>query len=302
VIALIGIELRRLLARRLARVLVALVLLGIAIAGIVVFFKSSDEPPATTVVVTDPGLKEELQRCRRGEFGPLPEGGSHPSRLECMEFMGIQNPDPRYHLADVDATVAGTSVPLAVIAWLIGASFIGAEWQRGTMATTLLWEPRRIRLLSAKAIACCAGVFVAFLVLQVVLALALTPAGLLRGTTAGMDSEWFRSTAGILVRGGFIAVLAALMGFSIAGLGRNTAAALGVGFLYMTVVEGLIRGLRPNWIPWLLADNAAVFVTAEPDLMPGLGRSTLEAGLLVTAYAAALTVIGAAVFRTRDVT
>jgi ABC-2 type transport system permease protein len=300
---LIGIEIRRLLARRLFRILIALSLLGIAIAGIVVFFRSSDEPPPSSeVVVTDPLLEAEIDRCQRGEFGPLPGGEAQPSRRECIEFMDIRNPDPRYHLADVRDTFMGTTVPLAVMAWLLGASFIGAEWQKGTMATTLLWEPRRIRLVAAKVIACCATIFVVFVTLQIVLALALTPAGLLRGTTEGIGGEWLRSTAGVLARGGIVAVVAAMIGFSIAGLGRNTAAALGVGFLYMTVIEGLVRGLRPNWVPWLLADNAAVFITNDPLIMPALERSTIEAGLLIAGYAAALTVVGALVFRWRDVT
>jgi ABC-2 type transport system permease protein len=300
--SLIGNEITRLLARRLLRVLVALSLLGIAVAGLVVFFRSSNQPPPAEVVVTDPFLEAEIDRCQRGEFGPLPEGAAQPSRRECIEFMGIENPDPRYHLAGIRETFMGTSVPLAVMAWLIGASFVGAEWQKGTMATTLLWEPRRIRLLAAKAAACCVTLFLLFVALQMVLGLALAPAGLLRGTTEGIDGEWLRSTAGVLARGGIVAVLAAMIGFSIAGLGRNTAAALGVGFLYMTVIEGLVRGLRPNWVPWLLADNAAVFITDDPLLMPALERSTAEAGLLIAAYAAALTVAGAVVFRRRDIT
>jgi ABC-2 type transport system permease protein len=299
---LVGIEIKRFLARRLFRVLVVLALLGIVIAGVVVFFRSSDEPPSTRVVVTDPALEAEIDRCQRGEFGPLPDGDTEPTRRECMDFMGVQNPDPRYHLAGVRETFMGTAVPLAVMAWLLGASFIGAEWQKGTMATTLLWEPRRTRLLAAKAIACCVTVFAVFVVLQIVLALALTPAGVLRGTTEGIDGGWLRSSAGVLGRGGIVAVVAAMMGFSIAGLGRNTAAALGVGFLYMTVIEGLVRGLRPNWVPWLLADNAALFITDDPLLMPALDRSTTEAGLLIVAYAAAFTVAGAVVFRRRDIT
>ena len=299
---LVGIEIKRLLARRLFRAVIALSLLGIVIAGIVVFFRSRDEPPPAEVVVTDPLLEAEIDRCQRGEFGPLPGGETQPSRPECIEFMGIQNPDPRYHLAEVRDTFMGTAVPLAVMAWLLGASFIGAEWQKGTMATTLLWEPRRIRLLAAKALACCVTIFVVFVVLQILLALALAPAGLLRGTTEGIDGEWLRSTAGVLARGGVVAVVAAMIGFSIAGLGRNTAAALGVGFLYMTVIEGLVRGLRPNWVPWLLADNAAVFITDDPLIMPALERSTIEAGLLIAAYATALTAVGALVFRRRDIT
>jgi hypothetical protein len=43
-------------------------------------------------------------------------------------------------------------------------------------------------------------------------------------------------------------------------------------------------------------------VAADPLLIPALNRSPAEAGLLIAAYAAALTLVGAVVFRRRDVT
>ena len=42
-----------------------------------------------------------------------------------------------------------------------------------------------------------------------------------------------------------LAVLAALIGFGLANLTRNTGAALGIGFVYFAILETAIRILRP---------------------------------------------------------
>ena len=95
--------------------------------------------------------------------------------------------------------------------------------------------------------------------------------------------------------------LGAAIGFAIASVARNTAAALGVGFGYTIVVENLVRGLRPHWTRWLLGDNAVVFITRTSDGMP-FHRSAVWAGVLLAVYAGALVVAALFVFRARDVT
>jgi hypothetical protein len=90
-------------------------------------------------------------------------------------------------------------------------------------------------------------------------------------------------------------------GFGLASVGRNTAVALGVGFGYIVVVENLVRGLRPQWTPWLLTDNAGLFVMDSPIEFPLLRRSTIEAGLYLATVGATLLLAAGALFRTRDV-
>ena len=53
-----------------------------------------------------------------------------------------------------------------------------------------------------------------------------------------------------------LTVLAALLGFGLTNLTRNTGAALGIGFVYFAILETAIRILRPVWEPWLLSNNA----------------------------------------------
>jgi hypothetical protein len=299
---LLVLEARRLLARRLTRVLIALIVLGIVVAGVVVFVRSNRDVAAARAQALE-RQRGEIESCVRGNFGPLP-GEGEPGfnrRATCEELVGVSTQDPRFHLAQLPDIFLGTSIPAIILAWILAASFLGAEWHSGTMTTWLTWEPRRTRVLVAKAVAAMAAVFGLTVVLQLVLGVALVPAAAVRGSMAGVDSTWAIEVAGVLARGATAAALMALLGLSLAGLGRNTAAALGAGFVYLAVVENLVRGLRPQWTPWLLTDNAARFVVAGPaGLLPG--RTTIESASVVAAYAVALFLASLVAFRTRDVT
>jgi hypothetical protein len=103
---------------------------------------------------------------------------------------------------------------------------------------------------------------------ELLLGAALLPAGLLRGTTDGIDPDWLRSLSGVGLRVAAVSVVGATMGASIATIGRNTAAALGIAFGYLAIVENAIRGLRPNWTPWLLGDNIIVVITNQTQNTP----------------------------------
>jgi hypothetical protein len=74
-----------------------------------------------------------------------------------------------------------------------------------------------------------------------------------------------------------------------------------VGFGYLVIVENLVRGLRPQWTPWLLTDNAGLFVVDSPIDFPLLGRSTIGAGLYLATVGATLLLAAAGLFRMRDV-
>jgi hypothetical protein len=92
------------------------------------------------------------------------------------------------------------------------------------------------------------------------------------------------------------------MGCAIATIGRNTAAALGIAFGCFAIVENAIRGLRPNWTPWLLGDNIIVVITAQQQNGPLAGRSPQPAANMVTYYTLAMVALAVASFRRRDLT
>src|SRR5262249_25840238 len=154
-------------------------------------------------------------------------------------------------------------------------SAIGADWHTGHITTILSWEPRRWRLIWAKVVAVVVQVFVLSLVVQALLGLVLSIDAAAKGSVTGVGAAWVSAGLQIALRVGVLSSLFAAIGFGLASVGRNTAVALGVGFGYLVVVENLVRGLRPEWIKWLLTENTALVVTADPTIGITLnGRST----------------------------
>jgi ABC-type transport system involved in multi-copper enzyme maturation permease subunit len=207
-----------------------------------------------------------------------------------------------YDLATLPDVFLGTSFVFVILGWLFGASFVGAEWHAGTVTTLLTWEPRRTRVIVAKMTAAVVSVFVLTLVLQAVLGAVLAVDAATQGSTAGADGSWAAEAAGVGLRVALVSCIFAGVGFGIASIGRNTAAALGVGFGYIVIVENLVRGLRPTWSPWLLTENAGLFLIGDPADFPLLHRSVFGAGIYLTAVATLLLVAAAGQFRARDVT
>jgi hypothetical protein len=275
VTGLIALEARRLWSRRLTRVLLLLILLGIIVAGVIVFIRSNRDLASARAEALRQ-RRSEINSCIEGQFGPLP-GENRPGfdrPAACRRLVGLFVEDPRFHYSSLPEVLLGTSVPAIVLGWVLAASSLGAEWHSGVMTTWLTWE--------------------------LVLGLALLPAAALRGTTEGVGATWMAEVAGVVGRGAGAAAIMGLLGLGLASLGRNTAAALGAGFVYLAVIENLVRGLRPQWTPWLLTENAARFVAAGPAGFLG-SRTTLEAAVVVGAYAAAVFVAALVAFRARDI-
>lgn len=206
-----------------------------------------------------------------------------------------------YRLDGLPDVFMGTALVLLSVGWMLGASAIGADWHAGHVATILTWEPRRVRVIVAKIVASLASVFVLSLAIQAVLGIVLAVDAAARGSTAGADTAWLAESAGVALRVAVLSTIFAGFGFGLASTGRNTAVALGVGFGYLVIVENLVRGLRPQWTPWLLTDNSAMFIIGRPLDFPLLERSTIEAGLYLVSVGAVLLLAAAGLFRFRDV-
>ncbi len=304
---LVNVELRRLLSRRLVRMIGMLAVLGMLIAGITLFVKSHRLTPGGQGILQEQVQAQraaDIASCSRGDFH-IPASAIPPGETLaqfCKEtVVTVQLPDPRFHLTHVKDLI-GTNPPLIILLLVIGASFIGAEWHAGTVATLLAWEPRRIRVFLAKALALALFAFVAAIVVQALLVAALAPAAVFRGTTTGVDATWVRQVLGLGVRGAVVGTFVALIGFAIASLGRNTAAAIGAAFVYLAVLEPLLRSLRPKWEPWLLYDNLVTFIQGHAPAFTLYPRSLTGAAVMVSIYTFGLSGIAAVAFQRRDIT
>ncbi len=305
---LLLVEFRRLLARRIVRFAGATALLGLLIAGLVLFVRSHRLDSASAgrlKAQAESAYQEELATCSAGDFNIPPSKIPPGETLEqfCQEI--VQPPpigDPSFHLTQYRAVAEGLSGLIIALLIVLGATSAGAEWHAGTVTTQLTWEPRRARLLVAKVVVAGAFAFVAFFAAEALLFGVLAPAALFRGTTAGVDARWFEGTAVILLRAGAVAAMGAAIGHAVAWLARNTAVAVGAALGYAAVLEPLLRAARPKWEPWFLVSNAVRFITAHPLDFTNRVRSTTGAGVLLAAYTVGAVIVSLAVYRRRDVT
>jgi ABC-type transport system involved in multi-copper enzyme maturation permease subunit len=238
-------------------------------------------------------------------FGLLALGGIALAAV--LVFLNSAKPGNAFNVVDIKNVFEGVSAPLTILGIALAASFMGAEWSAGTMTTLLTWEPRRARVFIAKLVAAAIFTFLSAMLLQTLLGLALLPSALAHGSTAGANAHWFWSAAATAARGAIVAVLGAAIGLGVATLARNTTAAVLGAFFYLFVLENLIQGLKPQYSGWLFGENAGIFI-AGPRVAEStgsgitVGHSSVQALLVMGAYAAVVSVVAATLFLKRDVT
>lgn len=315
---LLWLELKRNFARRITRIVLILAVAGIAVNGVVQFVTHHDL--AGTAPVVDRAVERSRAQCMEAQdpfavpyesggysySGPQEPSAPHTperavvcSRFEFGDFM--RQMDPRFHLEKVRGGLLGFTVPLVMLAMILGASFIGAEWRANTVATQLVWEPRRTRVAIAKIGAAVITAVAIFFVLQALAAASVLPAAAFRGTMAVPDG-WVGSTIGALLRGAGLVAVAAAAGHALGSAGRNTGAAIGFAFVYLMILEGgLIGNIWPGTRRWLVVGNSIVWVSGETSFDIA-GRSVAMAGLVLLLYGALLALASVVLFRARDVT
>ncbi|HET6480046.1 MAG TPA: ABC transporter permease subunit [Actinoplanes sp.] len=147
-----------------------------------------------------------------------------PDQFEAAWFMPPTF-DFREKFPDMVTTLGAL---LALVAFIVGASFVGAEWSSGGMMNLLLWRPQRLRVLGTKL----AALLVFFTAVTVVISAVWTAAfyGIAeaRGSTESLTSGAWQSIALMELRGLALVVVAGAVGFGLASLGRHTAMALGL--------------------------------------------------------------------------
>lgn len=126
---------------------------------------------------------------------------------------------------------------LALFAFLVAASFVGAELNSGGMTNLLLWRPQRITVLGTKLAAVLAAVLAVSVVASVLYIGAFYAISEVGGVPGDLDGEFWRDIVLTVVRGLGLIAFATAIGFGAATLGRHTAAALGLIATYAIVWE-----------------------------------------------------------------
>jgi hypothetical protein len=319
---LLGAELHRFRCRRFIQILVGLSVLGwlAALAISLTQYGNPDESDYAQarqdlqqVVTEQAGFRQEcLDQVPAGQSAEEmcgPEMTAADFRVE--DFL---RKAPFDFASTGEAGAMGFAAASAVMAFLIGATWIGAEWSSRSLVALLFWETRRFRVFGAK-IAVLVGAAALFgIVAQVGW---LIMASILRATVGSgnpLPHDFWGQLLGTQGRSVLLTVFAALAGFGLANLVRNTGAALGVGFVYFAIVESAVEAFRPTWGPWLLTRNAAALINPGGLKIPiydgsftanGMPRevfvSNLHAGLWLGAVLAAVVGLGVVLFARRDV-
>lgn len=298
-------ELLRFRSRRLVVVMLVGALVATSV-GLVLAAIDSTPPTDAVVAAARAEAREEVAKCLVADFGDGNFGGSIEDF--CRENFGDPTQYMPSHLAliDLPQILEAVSSITSILGLVIGASFVAASWQTGTISTIFTWEPRRLRWFAARILVLLAGVFVMTVVIVLFLSTGLAFAAMLRGSTVGVNSEWWTDVLTTSLRVSVAAALSAVIGGAVGAIGRHTAAALGVVFVWTAVLEGLVRGLRPSWIPWLLGDNLVAFlgwqttefqVSAFESFTITPGRSVI----VIVGYTAVLLAFGFTFVRIRDV-
>ena len=302
-------ELRRIMARRLVRLSIVLAAVGIAVGGGAAYLssgalsQSAYEQRVADAEARGLAARVEVEDCLRAH-GITPDDRKQiPDDVVDACFPNTDNTadDPRFYRKDLKGLLQGVTGGLAIVGWTLGASLVGAEFASRSMTTLLTWEPRRLRVFLAKAVAVLLATALFAVVALLVFIVAMLPTLALHGGPLRPNDPSVRTLAGIVLRGTALAAIAAGLGFSLATIGRNTAAALGAGFAYVIVFENIIGGYKESSRRWLLLGNVIVFVAGRNDGGDVPGRTVAGAALILALVAVTLLAAAFGTFRARDI-
>ncbi|MFU8853291.1 ABC transporter permease subunit [Micromonospora sp. SL1-18] len=245
-------ELRRLAKRRFTRWMTVLGLLVLAAVVVGVFF-SNHKIDAAAVASAERKAEQEYQQqvryteqertaCEQAKAGGTAEPGRFPEDCSVISPPPREAIEARWFLPPTfdfrkqfDSTLTVFAAILALVGFVVGASFIGAEWNTGGMMNLLLWRPKRLAVLATKLAALLTGVLTVALPTALLWLGGFWLIGTYRGSTKKMTSGAWQSFGLTGLRGIVLVLVMAAAGFALASLGRHTAMALG-GSIALVVV------------------------------------------------------------------
>jgi hypothetical protein len=168
-----GADLERFAARRLMRgALIAALLLIVVVIGV------------QTVRGHQFVKRYESQMYSDGSFDPV-SGELSPSATPTIQVY-TEPHDSRINVArTLSNTLTTSGILLMIVAFVLGASFVGAEFGGSGLSTQLLYEPRRWRVHASKAVAVAVSCAAFALCVRCTIALATFLGGKLHGVVSG---------------------------------------------------------------------------------------------------------------------
>ncbi len=320
---LLLVELARFRSRR---VIAALVLLVAVFAAVVAGVTAYDTRPLTQTDRTEAAAQADLEsqrselraEVRACQADPTSYLGPDADAQECTELL-VPDAESYYPRAPLDlgSALGGRGLPLALVVAglmvIIGGTFAGGDWSSGSIATQLLFEPRRNKVWLAKAGAVTVSSAVVATVVLAGFWLALFALAEARGISVpatDVDHVLWH-----VVRAVGLATGAALGAFALTMVFRHTVATMALLFVYAVGGEIVV-----NLLPlqgsgrWSVGNNAYGWLAtrhryfdATIECTPGERCGSmqlmthLESGLFLGALLIVAVMVSVVWFRRRDV-
>ncbi|MBB5869786.1 ABC-type transport system involved in multi-copper enzyme maturation permease subunit [Allocatelliglobosispora scoriae] len=279
---LIKAELSRLASRRFVQILTALLFVVFAITTAVTV-ASTHQPTAYEWQQAQEGARQQREYLTTWQSQCL--AAQKPETPNEIREQFPQDPNRCY--VDVDkikvedflydalvfrrvifVLIGFLAAYLALFGFLIGATFIGAEMSSGGLTNLLLWRPQRLRVLGAK-LAVLLGAVGVFSVLFTLLYVGtFWTLGQTNGFPGVIEDGFWGRLSLMCLRGIALALIATAISFSIAVIGRHTAASLGVLTAYAVVWEGGARIVMEvlntrSQDPWFLSSYVIAWMAEK---------------------------------------
>lgn len=266
---LIQAELTRLRWRRAVLVLVGAALV---VPALIAGSHAWETRPVTASELTqaqremDDFLAMDIESCtdHPGDWDVDPELDAEAVERECTEMMGDYGSPEDWlgrSVLDLEDVRTGSALAavtvLALIAVLVGTTFVGHDWATGSMSNQLLFESRRGRVWWAKAIAVATGTAVVALFSLAIFWGIVAAAASSRGITTP-DAVWSAVGWGS-VRSLVLVSGAAVIAYALTTLFRSTVGALGLMFA-ATMLSTIVLATLGLGEQWMLPSNAWAFV------------------------------------------
>ncbi|NYI47742.1 hypothetical protein BJ993_004822 [Nocardioides aromaticivorans] len=272
-VRLLLVEVRRYLRRRAVQLLMAACVAVPAFIGVVTILNT--QPPSDADIAQ---LERDAEMSRQSELDYCTENptdwGIEATGEDAAAACAAQIPDAdeyadeygyydtlRLRDEESNSGVAVASV-LAILLLLAGTTFTGHDWNSGSVSNQLLFEPRRTRVWTAKALVATGG---ALLVAAVVMTAYWAVLGLVAGSRDTLADGDLLHAFQMGWRSAGVAAASALLGFVLTMLFRSTVATIGI-LLGASVAGSLLLaavGISERWNPAVnllaLIDNGTTY-------------------------------------------
>ena len=219
-------------------------------------------------------------------------------------------------VSDAYTSLNGISGLVFFALMIIASSLFAAEFTTGALSNWLTFEPRRLRVYFSKVGAATLNTIPLAAIAVVAFVASLWTAYSLAGAVTGVDGKYWVQLGWLGVRIIVLAAGVAAISSALAALSRHTVAAVAIVGAYLVAIDLPMYGLFPQRSPWLLSQNVLAFLengstySYEACKVVSAKRvcediegtiSLVHASVFLAVVALVIILIGALVFRRRDV-